>query len=1332
MTASAARGRSARLWRITAGAVAAALILAALLLGLLRLALVLVPGNAERAQAWIESETGLRLEFERVDARLRWFGPEIVLRHARVLDQDRTQVVFEADEGSVGLDLLNLFRTGELVAGRVRLANPRITLVRLADGRIRLLGQRDRPIEDSQFDLDRLPAGSVQIVGARVDYRDLKRGAGPWTLRDLDLELRRERRYVETSGSASLPSSLGGTVRFDGRLNGSLSALTELVARVDLEVDRLELPGLAEFLPESVAHPGSGAGRLRTVLELDRGRIGLLRADFDFADVLLRLPRRESAPVVTVETSQPYRPPDADPLQMATIDMQLVERPGPALPSEVHYPVLAGKLRLRREGEIWALSANDLRTGSDSAQGGQPLRLQARLRGDPRTTFALEFAVNRVPLQELWPLALAFAPRSFDRWAGLDPGGELRSVGVQVVRERAGALPSFTVAAELDSVSVRPVGRWPGVSGLTASLSGTDQTGTIMLRAQQPGFSMPRYFRNPLNAERLSADGGWSRDGRTWALRANHFEVDHPSGRAQGSLEFRFQSRRVSPELTLNARVERADLSAVAGFIPIGRLRPNTVAWLERAFVAGEVTGGELSYRGPVRRFPFPKGEGEFRATADVSGATIDYYDGFRPLSAATGQVEFHDASIGARIEKGRIGRLVVSGGRFSLPDYRSPVIEVDATGSGDVGEALEMLRSSPLGPRLGEQFMALRASGPADYQFALHMATQDPDDRRYQVKTTLRSATVSTPMLRAPVREVVGQLELQQDLVRAESLRGRFLGGPFELAIRPGAGTGDVALALDFEGRGRAAGAELSPFIGLPEQISMSGATDWRLQGRLEREREGPGGNWPVSFDVRSDLQGLEISAPRPFAKQAGQARPTRVRVEVPRAGAMNLKIQSGSADARLEFLRSAKDLWNLRAGIARFDGQPLEAPARPGLQLLGDWPDFDLAEWMALSPGVPSERRLQDWLGPAEVHLDEARVLGFEFRDVSARLTPLQSAWGVSVSGPMAVGTLTIPFDLKAAAPMVLQMQRLVLESPEPQAQGSGREETDTDPRTLPALKIEVGEFVWQSRRFGRLSADIQRSPRGLRMDRLQTRSPEFSLDGSGSWLAEGEGSKTSLQLSFASPNLAAAARALRYSDAVEAERASAEARLEWAGGPSSQALGRMNGSLSLELERGQLRTVKPGAGRMLGLLSVTELPRRLALDFRDVTDEGLAFDSVRGDFQIRDGNAYTENLLLKGAVLDIGVAGRTGLATQDYDQTIVVSGNPSGALTVAGALAAGPIGAASALLISQLFKGQLQGLTRVYYRVTGPWASPKVEPISAVGQPGAAREPEAERKP
>jgi uncharacterized protein YhdP len=153
-----------------------------------------------------------------------------------------------------------------------------------------------------------------------------------------------------------------------------------------------------------------------------------------------------------------------------------------------------------------------------------------------------------------------------------------------------------------------------------------------------------------------------------------------------------------------------------------------------------------------------------------------------------------------------------------------------------------------------------------------------------------------------------------------------------------------------------------------------------------------------------------------------------------------------------------------------------------------------------------------------------------------------------------------------------------------------------------------------------------------------------------------------------------------------------------------------------LRLVLEDGRLRDVEPGAGRMLGLLSVAQLPRRLSLDFRDVTDQGLAFDSVKGDFELRAGNAFTQNLVLKGPAVDIGIVGRTGLATEDYDQTMVVSGNTSGPLAVAGALAAGPVVAAGVLVLSQLFKDQLQGLARVYYHVTGPWSAPVVERISA----------------
>ena len=125
-----------------------------------------------------------------------------------------------------------------------------------------------------------------------------------------------------------------------------------------------------------------------------------------------------------------------------------------------------------------------------------------------------------------------------------------------------------------------------------------------------------------------------------------------------------------------------------------------------------------------------------------------------------------------------------------------------------------------------------------------------------------------------------------------------------------------------------------------------------------------------------------------------------------------------------------------------------------------------------------------------------------------------------------------------------------------------------------------------------------------------------------------------RTRIEVLLTSTDFRAAAKALAFRDAIDASKARFAANLWWPGGPSMDVLKTVNGTLHVSLEDGRLRDVEPGAGRMLGLFSVTQLPRRLALDFRDVTDEGLAFNSVRGDFEVRAGNAFTQNLLLKGA--------------------------------------------------------------------------------------------------
>jgi uncharacterized protein YhdP len=328
--------------------------------------------------------------------------------------------------------------------------------------------------------------------------------------------------------------------------------------------------------------------------------------------------------------------------------------------------------------------------------------------------------------------------------------------------------------------------------------------------------------------------------------------------------------------------------------------------------------------------------------------------------------------------------------------------------------------------------------------------------------------------------------------------------------------------------------------------------------------------------------------------------------------------------------------------------------------------------------------------------------------------------------VTGPQADGQVTVPDDLTRGRPIVLDMKRLQLTSEEssPAADARAAANAQTDPRTLPAISARADDFTWQARHFGRLVASISREPRGLTFDAITTAAPAFDITAKGSWWMEQGAPRTRLELLFVSTEFGAASKALAFRDAIDAKKARIAASFWWPGGPSTDVIANLNGTLHVALADGRLVDIEPGAGRMLGLLSVAQLPRRLALDFSDVTEEGLAFNSIKGDFEVRAGNAFTQNLLVRGAAVDMGIVGRTGLASEDYDQTIVVSGNPSGPLAVAGALAAGPVIGAGVLVLSQLFKDQLQGLTRAYYHVSGPWAAPVVQRISApVGDEAAA---------
>ena len=87
-----------------------------------------VPEYRVQLQSWINERSGLSVEFKKLSARLRLYGPELVFDQAVVRTSDGTRVLATARRGSVGFDLWSSIRSARLTAGRFTLEAPELGL----------------------------------------------------------------------------------------------------------------------------------------------------------------------------------------------------------------------------------------------------------------------------------------------------------------------------------------------------------------------------------------------------------------------------------------------------------------------------------------------------------------------------------------------------------------------------------------------------------------------------------------------------------------------------------------------------------------------------------------------------------------------------------------------------------------------------------------------------------------------------------------------------------------------------------------------------------------------------------------------------------------------------------------------------------------------------------------------------------------------------------------------------------------------------------------------------------------------------------------------------
>ncbi len=231
------------------------------------------------------------------------------------------------------------------------------------------------------------------------------------------------------------------------------------------------------------------------------------------------------------------------------------------------------------------------------------------------------------------------------------------------------------------------------------------------------------------------------------------------------------------------------------------------------------------------------------------------------------------------------------------------------------------------------------------------------------------------------------------------------------------------------------------------------------------------------------------------------------------------------------------------------------------------------------------------------------------------------------------------------------------------------------------------------------------------------LNFKNAHLAMRSSGKWYINNE-MKTELLADIESDNFGLALKTLGYPKAIRGGKLQAKLSSTWSGSIRDFSFSKTTGNLNFTIKEGQINELDKGTqaiGQVLGLFSISSIPKRLSLDFSDFFSTGLSFENLNTQINLNSGIANTKKMVITGSFGEMRLSGKSDLINKTHDQVLIFIPDLSSTSLVTGAVIGGPIGAAASIFYDRLLKEfgvDTNKLAGIEYSIKGPWKDPKIK--------------------
>lgn len=845
----------------------------------------------------------------------------------------------------------------------------------------------------------------------------------------------------------------------------------------------------------------------------------------------------------------------------------------------------------------------------------------------------------------------------------LKPAGDVRSLRI-FAEQKDKQLTHYQVSAVADKVNVAPWKNFPGVRGVSGKISFSEEGGAFDVQSSYFVLAAPELFRNELYINQLTGTVRWEKMFDQWQVSTRDMIVENNDLHAVTDLTVTTSDAKSPVHMDIQVALSDMNATAISRYLPAGILSESLLNWLDQAFKGGAINKAGFVYHGKTRRLPFRRGTGILQTYIEADDMTLSLQPDWPELHSAKFNAVISDRSIKIESATGKIYDSDIRNLDANIKNLSRAELHVSGKVLGSMADSARFMTNSPIAPGAKPFVSKTRFEGELETEIKFriplskHIAKKRP--LRYSGKTIIQNNHVYMNKDTIDVTNMNGVVKFSDKVLRSGKITATIMGNKGKLKLRSSKPEGKFVISID--GEGNNSGAGLYNRFALPGMQRVNGYIPWKSTITLAHRRNGV--DLPTRMRVKSNLAGVEIDLPEPFRKSAETNRPFTFDLLFTGATKTETITQYGDrVSVHLE-MDNAYEPARIQRGELHLAAGKAKLPAKNEFHVTGVLNDLSHTIWREV----------------VEEHAAKHKKNNNE---------PI-----LYIPVVIDMGYMSVPF-------------------PKNEVSSSNSKKRPIDPRILPVMKGTIKTILVNGVDMGKLQFSSRKQSDGLFFDKFKFSSPQVNFQGSTKWQYKRGRHRTIFKADLKTQNLGMMLREFGYKAIIEGGVGQSHFDLTWQGPPHTFEFSELDGTMSVFVEDGNIVKVDPGAGRLLGLLSLAALPRRLLLDFRDMSD-GMSFDKLAGTFRIRHGDAVTENLKIESPLADVVIVGRTGLHKKDFDQIVTVTPQASGTLPVVGGLLGGTQVGAIVLLFERLFGSDMDKSLSSQYRITGTWKEPSIERI------------------